>query len=160
MSSITYAELQSRANDILTHRFTPKIIFGASVLLFILVVGQFFVQPTSSDNSALNPLTDTKPLPTAHDIANLHLFGVAPSNNYQGITNTRLPLILEGVMLTQPSSQQSALIADSGEPAKLYRIGDTIAGKAQLVEILSDRVILDRKDNLERLMLRPAEQSM
>jgi general secretion pathway protein C len=54
---------------------------------------------------------------------------------------TSLPLELKGVIAASPAALSSAFISVSGQPAKAFKVGDTING-ASIQAILRDRVIL------------------
>ncbi|MDG2533972.1 type II secretion system protein N [Sphingomonas sp. HITSZ_GF] len=54
---------------------------------------------------------------------------------------TALPLELKGVIAASPAELSTAFIAVSGQPAKAFKVGDTING-ATVQSILRDRVIL------------------
>ncbi|MGK0673741.1 MAG: type II secretion system protein N [Halothiobacillaceae bacterium] len=63
--------------------------------------------------------------------------------------DTRLPLVLRGVL----AGQGLALIAASGQPERVYRVGDSLPGGAILRAVLADHVLLERAGILERLAL-------
>ncbi|WP_448661327.1 type II secretion system protein N [Sphingomonas sp. CJ20] len=54
---------------------------------------------------------------------------------------TSLPLELKGVFAAGPTAASTAFIAEGGQPAKPFHVGDTVAG-ATIQSILRDRVIL------------------
>ncbi|MFZ5514108.1 MAG: type II secretion system protein N [Pseudomonadota bacterium] len=63
--------------------------------------------------------------------------------------DTRLPLALRGVL----AGQGLALIAASGQPERVYRLGDSLPGGAILRSVQADHVLLERAGALERLAL-------
>ncbi len=68
--------------------------------------------------------------------------------------DTRLKLILHGVLASDQSKNARAIIADPRGKEKQYAIGDTLPGKAELSEIHADRVILFRGGRYETLRLK------
>lgn len=63
--------------------------------------------------------------------------------------DTRLPLTLRGVL----AGPGLALMAVSGQPEKVFRVGDTLPGGAILRAVLADHVLLERGGVVERLAL-------
>lgn len=89
-----------------------------------------------------------------------HLFGVYHPKPQTGTGDkpvqapeTRLQLSLLGLFQSDDPKQSSAIIAQKGQDAQLYHIGDEIPGNATLRDIYSDRVILSRQGRLETLRL-------
>lgn len=88
------------------------------------------------------------------------LFGdyQAPSSTIKkaevkSLPKTRLSLTLNGVVVAQPSSQSLAVITHGSEQNN-YGIGEFIDGtKAQLVEVLSDRVVIENQGRKETLFI-------
>jgi len=68
--------------------------------------------------------------------------------------DTRLNLILNGVLAAEIKENARALIAEPNSRTKHYAIGDTLPGKAELREIHADRVILFRGGRYETLRLK------
>lgn len=66
---------------------------------------------------------------------------------------TRLQLLLLGLFLSPDAKRSSAIIAQKGQDAGLYHIGDDIPGNAKLENIYADRIILRRQGRLETLRL-------
>lgn len=64
---------------------------------------------------------------------------------------TRLQLVLQGVFAANSPQQGSAMISQRGRGAELFRVGDTIFGQAELVEVHRNRVVLRRAGVLETL---------
>ena len=78
------------------------------------------------------------------EILNAHLFGRAPNDQDAGATlqptaKTRLPLTLQGVFVTEPTSDSAAIIARKGNPGRLYAIGDEVPGNATLRAVRPSR---------------------
>ncbi|MFP4615525.1 MAG: type II secretion system protein GspC [Thiohalorhabdus sp.] len=74
------------------------------------------------------------------------------------VRETRLDLTLKGIIASQEGEQKVALIA-SGEEGEegVYRVGDTLAGGAEILRIEPRRVILRRNGVTEALNLEVAE---
>lgn len=64
---------------------------------------------------------------------------------------TRLQLVLQGVFSANSPQQGSAMISQRGRGAELFRVGETIFGQAELVEVHRNRVVLRRAGALETL---------
>ncbi|MEY1663139.1 type II secretion system protein N [Isoalcanivorax beigongshangi] len=84
-------------------------------------------------------------------------FGVPPEAPEQRVVDapdTSLRLELVGLFMHSDPARASAIIAEQGRDAMLYRPGDKIPGNAELNEVLGDRVILRRQGRLEALRLK------
>lgn len=68
--------------------------------------------------------------------------------------DTRLKLVLSGVLAAEIKENARAIIAEPNGRSKHYAIGDTLPGKAELREIHADRVILFRGGRYETLRLK------
>ncbi len=83
------------------------------------------------------------------------LFGHAPEDQdataLQPTAETRLPLTLQGVFVTEPASDSAAIIATKGKPGQLYAIGDELPGNATLRAVQAEQVILLRAGQHETL---------
>ena len=66
---------------------------------------------------------------------------------------TRLNLVLRGVLASQSKALARAIIAEDRGEERMYKVGDRLPGNAELVEILADRVILRRGGRHETLRL-------
>lgn len=93
-----------------------------------------------------------------HQVNDWRLFGVyqaTPSRQSDEVNapETRLQLELLGLFQSRDSRRSSAIIAQQGQDAHLYHIGDDIPGNAKLENIYADRVILRRQGRLETLRL-------
>lgn len=96
--------------------------------------------------------------PGLDTLAGLHLFGEAgavPAVTEEPIDapETRLKFTLKGVFADSRSDTAMAIIDSGGKDEKSYRVGDVVAGAATLHQILADRVILKRGEQLETLYL-------
>ena len=93
------------------------------------------------------------------NVANLHLFGVAPKETAAPRTapieakETGLKLTLKGVFAANQPERAMALIADARGEEKVYRKNDVIFSGVKLYDVYPDRVILERSGNYEALYL-------
>ena len=94
-------------------------------------------------------------------IANAHLLGkadaeavvVAPQENHENLSETRLNLSLKGTIASPEPVNSIAIIADARNEEKNYVVRDTVAPGATLHAIYADRVVLNRGGVLEVLKL-------
>jgi len=91
-------------------------------------------------------------------ISEAHLFGTfqkstAPIANTADAPDTRLNLVLKGVLAATPMEQAAAIIS-LGKNGKedVYSVGDKVSS-AEIVEIYADRVILQRGGKMETLRM-------
>ncbi len=148
-----------RANRFLPVLLTLLLVIGCSYLLSKITWALI-----PDDSSAL-PVQNQRTDPTAAQpqrtdyshISQAHLFGIyqqsAAAPQTQDAPDTRLNLVLKGVLSTDPMSKASVIIS-LGKNGKedMYSIGDQVAS-ATLKEIYADRVILQRSGQLETLRM-------
>ena len=147
-----------RANRFLPVLLTLLLVIGCSYLL-----SQITWALIPDDSSALpmptqrvNPAAAQKRTDYSH-ISQAHLFGIyqqsAATPQTQDAPDTRLNLVLKGVLSAEPMSKASVIIS-LGKNGKedMYSIGDQVAS-ATLKEIYADRVILQRSGQLETLRM-------
>lgn len=92
-------------------------------------------------------------------IPDTHLFGKALSKVGQ-MPVTNLQLQVTGIVKTfseQLGPQSKAYISISGQPGKIYLIGDSLPYGVKVYDITEDAVILENKGQLEKLVL-PRQQ--
>ncbi|HHL45370.1 MAG TPA: type II secretion system protein GspC [Gammaproteobacteria bacterium] len=114
------------------------------------------LQPTLSRKAT----SGVKPTAVVN-LASLHLFGTAAATNEkksaviaEDVPDTRLRLILRGVIATQDKDMARAIISEPGGEEKYYAVDDKLPGGALLKEIAADRVILQsRAGRMETLRL-------
>lgn len=102
-----------------------------------------------------------KPRATDYNVSKIvaaHLFGKADQQKVvQRTTNapqTKLKLKLIGVMASEDENYARAMIQVNAKGTKTYAIGQSIDGTdAQLHKVENEKVILDRKGNLESLAM-------
>ena len=89
-------------------------------------------------------------------VLNKHLFGRASAaqqtvQKQEPEAETKLPLELLGVFVAERPEDSAAIVAQKGRPGLLYPIGEKVPGNAELVEVHSDRIILERLGKREVL---------
>lgn len=90
-----------------------------------------------------------------NDILQANLFGEADADGRPvkaaPTSETRLPLILNGVFVAEISEDSAAIVAQKGRAGILYGVGDTLPGNAVLDEVHPDHVVLRRAGTRETL---------
>jgi general secretion pathway protein C len=96
----------------------------------------------------------TRPLDLAA-ITTAHLFGAAPVAQQDGANApaTSIPLVLTGIIAGNDPQNGLAILGPTAQTAKVYAVGDTIAGGPKLHSVYTDRVVIDRDGQLESLAL-------
>lgn len=116
---------------------------------------------TSGFRSHEAPMTATSVPAAAPDstsrtlaaLKNVAPFGRLGSLDQPIVATSATHLSLAGVIAETDSAAGQAIIADSGSPAQVYRVGNTLPGNLVLRAVHADHVILDRGGTLERLDL-------
>lgn len=127
----------------------------AQLTWVVLTPAPMAVTPTASP-SRTGPATQPATPDHARRIAAVHLFGeppaLAPAQNALAAPETKLNLTLRGVFATGDADGVAIIARGSGQ-AELFTIGDAIPGGATLRDVLPDRVILERNQQLETLRM-------
>lgn len=94
---------------------------------------------------------------TSQPLAAFELFG-RPQNSppvadvvRQSAPETRLRLRLEGVMVAERAESSGAIVAGTDGVTEYYRVGDTLPGNAELVEVEPNRILIKRNGMFETL---------
>jgi len=138
----------------------PKIAVG--VLALALAGQAALIVEHVMRSSPTPPLLAPAPESFEHpgiDIAAIrrsHLFGAEPGAmvaqaHPQAASST--PLVLTGILAAADSKGGLAIISSGGSRAKLYAVGDTISGEAQVQAVYVDRVLVARGGSIEALRL-------
>ncbi len=106
-------------------------------------------QPISTSQK-ITPMTAEKNLATT--IADHHLFG----KSVVSVPITNLQLRVTGI-LKEENDSSKASISTSGQPDKLYQVGDELPDGVKVYAITNHAVILENEGHLEKLPL-PREQ--
>jgi type II secretory pathway component PulC len=105
---------------------------------------------------AFRPAQQTEPttrvIAKAPIISQWHLFGVYQSFDSDLLPRTQLNISLQGIFYSDDPQQSQVLIADGSNVAKVYNIGQEVAG-AVIKKILPYTVILEVAGNLQQLPL-------
>lgn len=150
---------------------TKWLIFAINLLLVVWIAGLLatltwdLVTPQADvqvENIKVSPLPVAAD-PNAQLIRQLpgwHLMGVVAQKQAPVVIetpvdapDTRLKLVLHGVLVSDQSGKARAIIADPKGKEEQYAIGDTLPGNAELSEVYPDRVILKRNGRFETLRL-------
>lgn len=84
-----------------------------------------------------------------------HIFGQAFSKIGQ-VPITNLQLRVTGIVKTeseQTGTQSKAYISISGQPSKIFQVGDSLPYGVKVYDIISNAIILENKGHLEKLPL-------
>jgi general secretion pathway protein C len=96
-------------------------------------------------------------LSMSRDIVAKHLFGQVQTAGAQPglatIPETRLKLVLRGVMASQDSHTATAIVADPSGHEDYYTVGKELPGGATLKEVHAQYIVLSRGGRLETLRL-------
>jgi len=96
----------------------------------------------------------------ANDAANQNIFGKPGSEPKPVIKRqegpppeTRLNLKLVGVYTAEPADRAIAIISSDGKPEEVFRVGETITGRAVLAEVKQNEVVIDNAGRKETVKL-------
>jgi type II secretory pathway component PulC len=151
------------SNALLPRRWSAPIwvSIGLGAMLIAEVLHQAHLQlahgplttPSAQPSTVLRSGLSSRNLPL--EIAHAHLFGISPAAAIGTITDTRLPLILTGVIASSDSLGGRAIIAAQGRAAHVYGVGAALmdGSAGHIAQILPDQVLLDFGDHRETLRL-------
>lgn len=148
------------------NRYLPPLITISLVIACSYTLSQITWLLMPGEESAGSPppinARPAQPLgkqaPDYRSVSNAHLFGTYQQTGVRpdatrDAPETRLNLVLRGVLATGTTSQASAIISiGKGGNEENYGIGDTVSGSI-LKEVLPDRVILERGGRFETLRM-------
>jgi len=140
------------------------IVIGIAYTL-AMTIWIFFSTPIAPLATPVNGSTEDtgRAAINANWILNKNLFGKTgeaiqmSQSALETAVQTRLPLELQSVFVSQDQARSSAIIAQRGKSSRLYRIGDTLPGNATLAAIAHDRITLRRAGVRESLQFPPPE---
>lgn len=95
----------------------------------------------------------------AKDAARQHIFGIAGSTAVKPVVRTaepeisKLNLSLVGVYSAQPMDRALAIISANGKPEEVFRVGETITGRATLQEVQPTQIVIDNGGRREIVKL-------
>jgi len=135
----------------------PSIV---SVILICVIAGELAallwraVGSTEGDPAPVPAVVPQAPAVDLTAIVNAHLFGVASETGDPSTAPaTSANLTLAGTLAGREPEHGWAIIAASGQPARVYVTGASLPGGAKLFSVYTDRVILDRNGARESLLL-------
>lgn len=116
---------------------------------------------TEAPAETVAPTTSIQPRLNVTEIVNWHLFGSstasAPGQSSASAPidapETRLNLILRGVLSSDDANEARAIVAEPNGTENFFRVGAELPGGAELKEIHPDRIILMRAGRHETLRL-------
>ncbi len=116
------------------------------------------VAPNNASTNKKNLQLKKSQQQSFRQLSSAHLFGIADKQstaiNAGNAPETKLNLVLRGVLAASPMAKASAIIALSKNgKEETYGINDRIPGGVTLKEIHPEHVILDRQGQLETLRL-------
>jgi len=148
----------TKLNQVLPPIFNILLIIACSYTLSQIT---WSLVPSDTQQSAPKNYSNKdlakKPVNNYSEIADAHLFGTFQQSTSKTVKadapETRLNLILKGVLATNPMEYGSAIIS-MGKNGKEdnYALGDKVSS-ATIKEIYADRVILERGGKLETLRM-------
>lgn len=132
---------------------TPLLatVLGLQVAYLVTTGFRSHEAPTTAMSVAA-PVTDSTST-TLAALRNAAVFGRIGGADQPIVATSATHLSLAGVIAETDPAAGQAIIADSGSPAKVYRVGNTLPGNLVLRAVHADHVILDRGGALERLDL-------
>ena len=92
------------------------------------------------------------------DISAAPIVEKEPEPSNEPAKETRLPLTLLGVFQAEHAEDSAAIVAQKGKAGLRYAVGQTMPGNAELVEVLSDHIILRRAGVREALRFPKSDQ--
>jgi len=132
---------------------TPLLatVLGLQVAYLVTTGFRSHEAPTTA-LSVPAPVTD-RTSTTLTALKNAAVFGRIGGTDQPIVATSATHLCLAGVIAETDPAAGQAIIADSGSPAAVYRVGNTLPGNLVLRAVHADHVILDRGGVLERLDL-------
>lgn len=133
------------------------VMICMAVLLFVTVIetlstwhSDFVITRTQHGPNKSISMNELTKLITK--IPDEHIFGKYGA--LSGVPVTSLQLRLIGVIKSVPEKDSRVIISESGQPGKVYQVGDILSSGVKIYSIAPDGVILDNGGRLEKLPLR------
>lgn len=136
------------------------LLYRMAGLVWQIVPTPELPEPTVEKVTAA-PVVNPRPRLNVAEVVNWHLFG-SSSTPEPGATSevapidapdTRLNLVLRGVLSSDDPKEARAIIAEPTGEENFFGVGATLPGDAELKEIHADRIILMRAGRHETLRL-------
>lgn len=132
------------------------ILFGIFFIVTVLVTGvNWYHDITMTSHSTASSYHETNDGVTQSiaQIPDQHLFGKFGVADQNGLPITSLQLHLVGVIKGNSENDSRVIISESGQPAKVYGVGDNLPSGITIHAISQDGVILENSGRLEKLPL-------
>lgn len=128
-------------------RALTLLIAGLAVIYIVIVAMQWpMPRPPQTVQAVVR-------IPKLPQIELAHLYGNFVES-VDSLPETQLQITLQGViMLPNTPNKDAAIISSPSQPAKLYHIGDTIPGDAELKRVMMNQVVISNQGELQRLRL-------
>lgn len=143
--------LRSRGPQLAVWLLALAIGVQAALIVVRLSGAQHTHAPASAAPAPAAPRVDVAAITSAG------LFGKAPvaqaGTDAAHAPPTTIPLVLTGIIAARDPKDGMAIVGPTAVGAKVYAVGDNIAGGARLHAVYADRVLLERNGRLEALML-------
>ena len=152
-NNLTLSNIQASAYQVLGLCIALATIIGITILYSLW---QWHKDWKLAHTELVNPpkVTEHKILQSSAQNMN-HLFGKSPSK-LGDMPITNLQLSVTGIVKVNTSHSKSiskAYISISGEPSKIYKVGDQLPYGVKVYEITHHAVILENNGQFERLPL-------
>jgi general secretion pathway protein C len=156
-------------------RFNERLSLLVSVILIMVIAWtlarlswQWFYTPeleTSIPVFNTTGQSQRKTTAPLEGVSALHLFGKVDSKANTLLTpvdapDTQLRLVLSGVFAATAPEISIAIIAQKGQKAKNYHVGDVLPGNVKLHQVYTDRVIISRGGKLETLRINKKKNNL
>ena len=135
------------------------VLYRMAVLVWQLVPAPA-LPDVALEPPPVQPVQQTRgPRVDINQVVNWHLFGTPSAQPAQASNapidapETRLNLVLRGVLSSHDAENARAIIAEPNGNENFFRIGSALPGGAELAEIYADRIILKRAGRHETLRL-------
>lgn len=135
------------------------LLYRVAVLVWALVPAPTLAPPPAPVAGTEAASTPTAARPDINQVVGWHLFGAAPKAPVDAgpapidAPETRLNLVLRGVLSSNDPAEARAIIAEPNGIENYFRVGSSLPGGAELKEIHADRIILLRAGRHETLRL-------
>lgn len=125
-----------------------SVLMGVAALVYIVMIALQWSMPRPQQT-----VQTVVRIPKLPQIELTHLYGKFVES-LDSLPETQLQITLQGViMLPDASDKNAAIISSPSKPAKLYHIGDTIPGDAELKKVMMNQVVILNQGELQRLSL-------
>lgn len=133
------------------------------LVIYLAIAGAWFTWFVIWDEATVIPIYQAGEVSTRRGgevqapLASFELFGRSESGQPVADTvrrsapETRLQLRLEGVMVATRPENSGAIVTSGGNTTAHYRVGETLPGNAELVEVEPGRILIRRQGAYESL---------